>query len=173
MKAKAVSALRSKRGLRPVVRVAEPPVVGLASFMTQTLQQKSWPKAIRKIPRPTGTTPANTPSSWAWIRRSHARSRLTPFQPLQRVCFGQSYPCSLGYVVLILRRWVNNLAPLIDLSATLLASRTTPETLSLVPRTANEWQRRAACGARATAKADAPPAAAAQCVTNDQEYRRA
>ena len=29
MKVKAVSALRSKRGLRPVKRVAEPPVVGL------------------------------------------------------------------------------------------------------------------------------------------------
>jgi hypothetical protein len=29
MKAKAVSALRSKRGMRPVGQVAEPPVVGL------------------------------------------------------------------------------------------------------------------------------------------------
>ena len=34
MKEKAVSALRSKRGLRPVMRVAEPQVVGLASVTT-------------------------------------------------------------------------------------------------------------------------------------------
>jgi hypothetical protein len=34
MKAKAVSALRSKRGLRPVKRVAEPQVVGLAPQTT-------------------------------------------------------------------------------------------------------------------------------------------
>ena len=34
MKGKAVSALRSKRGLRPVMRVAEPPVVGLTPQTT-------------------------------------------------------------------------------------------------------------------------------------------
>lgn len=34
MKARKVSALRSKRGLRPVVRVAEPPVVGLTPQTT-------------------------------------------------------------------------------------------------------------------------------------------
>ena len=37
MKAKAVSALRSKRGLRPVVQVAEPQVVGLTPQPTNQL----------------------------------------------------------------------------------------------------------------------------------------
>ena len=39
MKAKAVSALRSKRGLRPVKQVAEPPVVGLAPQTTEMTER--------------------------------------------------------------------------------------------------------------------------------------
>src|SRR5882757_5978432 len=39
MKAKAVSVLRSKRGLRPVVKVAEPPVVGLTPQTTMMIER--------------------------------------------------------------------------------------------------------------------------------------
>jgi hypothetical protein len=62
--------------------------------------------------------------------------------------------------------------PLVTFGATPLASRTTPKTLSLVLGTADEGQRRAACGAKTTAHADAPFAAASQSIANDQENRR-
>src|SRR5512138_2129998 len=64
MKVKAVSALRSKRGLRPVVRVAEPQVVGLtpqttnerrANTMKTYLLRESQtvePQKARRTPRP-------------------------------------------------------------------------------------------------------------------------
>src|SRR5688572_29966884 len=66
MKARKVSVLRRKRGLRPVVRVAEPPVVGLTPQTTvdrRTDTMKTYllrepqtvePQKARRTPRPRG-----------------------------------------------------------------------------------------------------------------------
>src|SRR5437762_11358545 len=51
MKAKAVSALRSKRGLRPVVRDAEPQVVGLAPQTTNERRANTMKTYILRDPK--------------------------------------------------------------------------------------------------------------------------
>lgn len=73
MKAKAVSALRSKRGLRPVVQVAEPQVVGLAPQTTMMTERANTmktyllrepktvePQNARRAPRTRPTATATT-----------------------------------------------------------------------------------------------------------------
>src|SRR5512146_3211987 len=53
MKAKAVSALRSKRGLRPVVQVAEPQVVGLTPQTTMMTKRTDTMKTyLLREPKP-------------------------------------------------------------------------------------------------------------------------
>jgi hypothetical protein len=52
MKVKAVSALRSKRGLRPVMRVAEPPVVGLTPQTTNEWKANTMKPYILRDPKP-------------------------------------------------------------------------------------------------------------------------
>ncbi len=52
MKVKAVSALRSERGLRPVMRVAEPQVVGLTPQTTDERKTDIMKRYILRGPKP-------------------------------------------------------------------------------------------------------------------------
>src|ERR1017187_6713488 len=52
MKVKVVSALRSKRGLRPVKRVAEPQVVGLTPQTTMKRKANTMKTYILRRPKP-------------------------------------------------------------------------------------------------------------------------
>ena len=61
MKGKAVSALRSKRGLRPVMRVAEPQVVGLTPQTTEERKTDTMKTYILRDPKPVQPQKASRP----------------------------------------------------------------------------------------------------------------
>src|SRR5437867_2515494 len=84
MKAKAVSALRSKRGLRPGVRDAEPQVVGLAPQTTKARRANTMKTYILRDPQtvepqnPLRDDPAVT-ATWRRSSADPRHLRTAPF----------------------------------------------------------------------------------------------
>jgi hypothetical protein len=84
MKVKVVPALRSKRGLRPVRRVAEPQVVGLAPQATKEKKADTMKTYLLKKPatvepkarRPSRRQTPSTPTSLAGVSSRGSQPRV-------------------------------------------------------------------------------------------------